>query len=272
MRALALLLLLQNMPAASPMPVPRVVETSRRTTGALAERVLDIAFAEDSTLLVLAPEALASYRIDGDTLKLVERVLLPGPLRPVRVPGGMLLQSEGGASCWALTSSAPRAVLFEVAHRRLEVHGEAEALPWPGLVDGVRFRAGTNLLDAALPGVDGPLLRLLAGDETFAVGTHGELWRAGHSLSAPRVGPALTPLWPGVLAAASPAAPGPTDEVLVLAADGPQPEIVSRLTVPGAVRALASRPDGRSRVLAAAIEAPVGVFRVVLIDLVQAAP
>jgi hypothetical protein len=246
-----------------------VVEVSRVTTGVVPEHVLDLAFADEKGLLVLTPHALALYRLDDSELRLIERKPLPGPGRPARVPGGLLVLAEGEGFCWALTSSTPRATLFAVTRRGLEAQSEADAVPWPGLEGGVRFQGGTNLLQAALPGVPGPYLRLLAADGPWAVAARGELWANGRA-SPLHVGPALAPLWPGAVAAASAHPPNASDEVLVLAQTSEMPAVVSRHAVPGAVRALASRVEGRKRVLAAAIEAPAGVFRVVLLELVEA--
>jgi hypothetical protein len=268
-RAFALLLLFQTTLLKPPPPAPRVVELSRVSTGVLTERVLDLAFVDGSSLLVLAPEALSLYHLEGSDLRLVDRKPLTGPLRPVRAPAGMLLLADGEAFCWALTSVTPRATLFAVTRRGLDVQSEADAIPWPGVDGGVRFRAGTNLVSAAIPGIEGPSLRLLAADEPWVVGAQGELWTNGRT-SALRVGPALAALWPGLVAAASANAPGSTDDVLVITPSETQAEIVSRFAVPGAVRALAARADGRKRLLAAALETPDNVFRIVLLELAEA--
>jgi hypothetical protein len=245
----------------------RVVEVSRVTTGVMPEHVLDLAFADEKSLLVLTPQALALYRMDGSELRLVERKLLPGLGQPARVPGGLLL-ADGEGFCWALTSRTLRATLFAVARRGLEAQSEADAVPWPGLEGGVRFLGGTNLLQAALPGVPGPYLRLLSADGPWAVAARGELWTNGRA-SPLRVGPALAALWPGAVAAASAHPPHASDEVLVLAQTGDMPDVVSRHAVPGAVRALASQGEGPKRILAAAIEGPAGVFRIVLLELAE---
>jgi hypothetical protein len=270
-RALALLLFFQLTAPTPVSPTPRVVELSRTSTEALPERVLDLAFVNGSSLLVLSAEALALYRLDGAEMKLLDREPLPGPLRPVRAPGGLLLLADGEAFCWALTSGTPRATLFAVSPRGIDLQSDAEAVPWPGIERGVRFRAGTNLLEAALPGAEGPYLRVLGGDGALAVATRGELLDNGRT-SALRVGPALAPLWPGRVAAASSNPPGPSDEVLLVGRTTERPEVVSRHEVPGAVRALATRVEGRKATLAAALEAPEGVFRIVLLELAEAEP
>jgi len=241
------------------------------TTPPMEGRIVALAFAGDDRLLVLFDDALALYRRDGLSLRLESRRELPGPLAPVRVPGGLLLAVERESSCWAMTSRSPRAVLFSLEGTRLVPVQQADVLPWPGAAAGARFRPGTNLLEVALPGLDGPVLALEA-ERGWAVDAGGVLARLGNGSAAssgPRVGSALAPLWPGALAAASAEPPGEHDRILVLAegdgsVEGPP---AGALVVDGTARALATRRQPRGVLLAAALEDPRGGFRIALFSL-----
>jgi hypothetical protein len=237
----------------------------RAVTPPLDGRVLALAFAGEERLLVLFDDALALYRRDGLALRLESRRELPGPLGPVRLPGGLLVATEGESACWALTSRTPRASLFTIDGGRLAPVQEAEAVPWPRAPAGVRFRAGTNLLEVEMPGIAGPVLGL-EPEEGWAVLGDGTLARAGASAASPRrVGPAIARVWPGLLAAASPEPPGDEDRILFFRDGEAAPAGV--LAVEGAVRALASHRRGGSVLLAAALEAPPGGFRLGLFEL-----
>lgn len=241
----------------------------RATTPPVEGRIVALAFLGDERLLVLFDDALALYRRDGLLLRLESRRDLPGPLAGVRFPGGVLLSAESESACWALTSRTPRAVLYSLDGNRLTPTHQADVVPWPRVAAGVRFRPGTNLLDVAAPGIDGPLLALEA-EEGWVVGADGALARMGVSDAAGperRAGPALARLWPGLVAAASPDPPGEHDRIL-LYRDAAGPTAAS-LPVEGAVRALASRRRGANALLAAALEDSGGGFRVALFELAQ---
>jgi hypothetical protein len=239
----------------------------RSTTPPIEGRIVALAFLGDERLLVLFEDALALYRRDGLVLRLESRRDLPGPLAGVRFPGGVLLAAETESACWALTSRIPRAVLYSLDGNRLTPTHQADVVPWPRIAAGVRFRPGTNLLEAAAPGVDGPLLAL-EPEEGWVVGADGALARLGASDAATaerRAGPALARLWPGWVAAASPDPPGEHDRIL-LYRDAAGPAAAS-LPVEGAVRALASRRHGANAFLAAALEDVGGGFHVALFEM-----
>lgn len=239
----------------------------RAMTPPIEGRIVALAFAGDERLLVLFDDALALYRRDGLALRLESRRELPGPLTPVRLPGGLLLALESESACWAMTSRAARASLFSLDGGRLTAVQQADALPWPRAPAGVRFRPGTNLLEVAVPGVEGPVLAI-EPDEGWVVLANGVLARAGSpDLPAPgrRAGPALTRVWPGLLAAAAPEPPGEHDRI-VLFGDSAR-AVAGVVAVEGAVRALASHRRGATALLAAAIEDPAGGFRLGLFEL-----
>jgi hypothetical protein len=265
-----LLLLLGPYTAPGAATVPPRVDLRPRASALLAERVLDLALPDRNTLLVLSPDALTLYRLDGTRLRLLDRESLP-PAQPVRAPAGMLLLADDGSSCWALVTGRRVALLFDVGKEGLERLGDAEALPWPGSPSGVRVSPGTNHLRVTRPGLPGALLRLLPGNPSVAVSTSGQLLVGGLDTSL-RTGPAVAHLFPGLLAASPASPPGAQDEILILAlGDGP-PEVTERLPVEGAVRALGARTSGRDLLLGAALELPGGSFRILLLQAAQGAP
>jgi hypothetical protein len=241
----------------------------RATTPPIEGRIVALAFAGEERLLVLFDDALALYRRDGLALRLESRRDLPGPLSTVRFPGGLLLASESESACWALTSRTPRAVLFSLDGSRLTATHQAEVVPWPRIAAGVRLRPGTNLFDVAGPGLEGPVLAM-EPEAGWMIAADGALARmGGNEPSGParRAGPALTRLWPGWIAAASPDPPGEHDRILLYreSADAS----TASLPVEGAVRALASRRHGGNALLAAALEDPAGGFRVTLFEMAE---
>ena len=236
-------------------------------------RIVALAFAGDDRLLVLLDDALVLYRRDGLALRLESRRELPGPLTTVRFPGGLLRVPEGESACWALTSRMARAVLFSLDGARLSAADQADVVPWPSAAAGARFRPGTNLIEAALPGLDGPLLALEA-DAGWVVAADGRLSRAGPlppRETALRVGPAVALLWPGLLAAAAADAPAERDRILFVR-DGPEPALAGELSVEGTLRALAARRHGTTALLAAATEERGGGFRVALFEVAERRP
>jgi hypothetical protein len=243
----------------------------RATTPPIEGRIVALAFMGDERLLVLFDDALALYRRDGLALRLESRRDLPGPLAGVRFPGGVLLAAESESACWALTSRTPRAVLFTLDGSRLTATHQADALPWPRVAAGVRFRAGTNLFDVAGPGIPGPLLAM-EPEEGWVVAADGALSRLGapDPEGAPRrAGPALARVWPGLIAAASPDPPGERDRILLYRDSAAIAATAASVPVDGAVRALASRRHGASAWLAAALEDAGGGFRVALFEVAE---
>jgi hypothetical protein len=239
----------------------------RTTTPPVEGRIVALAFSGGDRLLVLFDDALALYRREGLALRLDSRRDLAGPLSPVRLPGGIVRATEAEAACWAMTSRGPRATLFSFEGGRLNAAQQADAVPWPRTPAGVRFRPGTNLLEAALPGIEGPVLALEA-EQGWVVGADGLLARAGASdLAGPRTraGAAITSPWPGLLAAAGPDAPGPHDQILLLRDS--TLAVAGSIAVDGAVRALASHRQGGTALLAAALEDPAGGFRLALFEI-----
>jgi hypothetical protein len=260
-------------PAAAAGPAAIDVRSTGRTPP-LEEPVLDLAFFGDERLVVLGPDAVALYKWDEAELTLESRRPWPGPLGPVRSPGGLLRMAEKDAAFWALTSRSPRALLFAVEEGGLVERQEADALPWPASPAGLRYRAGTNLIEGVLPGLGpGPFLGVDDSVPGLAVSAEGVLLDGASK--GPAVGPAMAALWPGVLAAASPRPPGEDDAILIVAArdgSGDAPRVLDSIRVDGAVRALAARARGESMRLVAAVEDEEGGARLLVMDLARVNP
>jgi hypothetical protein len=225
-----------------------VVRQARTPT--LPAPVLDLAFLDDTRLVVLWAEELGLYRWEDDGLRLESRFSLRGPRQAVRTPGGLLAVAEGEGSFWAMTARVARPALFALEGSRIVERGVADAVPWPGSRSGLRFRAGTNLIEGAIEGLgEGPFLALDADESPLAVTGDGRLLglgdpdqRTGASLAVPR---------PGILVTSTPLPP-PEADALVAIERRPPFATVARLPVDGSVRALAARPSGnRSRIVAA---------------------
>lgn len=242
-------------------------------TGLLRAPVVDLAFLSDERLVVLEPAAVSVWRRDGLTLRLEARGDLPVAAPVARFPGGALSVGTGEGAFWAITSLTGSAVLVNVEAERLRVAGTAEALPSRAVPSGVRFRPGTNLLEARLGSAsDGPFLAVEHAGDTWVVAVDGRLGRVtGGSIawSETRVGPALAALWRGLLAAASADRPARTDRILILEVHDSTIAVAGTLEVDGNVRALASRAQGTAMLLAAAVEDPDGGSRLLLHDVVR---
>jgi hypothetical protein len=264
--------------ALSPVPAPPAAAAlDVRSTGRtplLDEPVLDLAFFGDDRLVVLGPDDVALYKWDEAALTLETRRPWPGPLDTVRFPGGLLRVEEKDAAFWALTSRSARALLFALEEGRLVERQEADALPWPACPAGLRYRAGTNLIEGSVVGLaPGPFLGLDDSASGLAVSADGVLMDGAATGVA--AGPAMAALWPGMVAAASPRPPGEDDAILVVAArdgSGEGPRVVDSIRVDGAVRALAARARGESMRLVAAVEDEEGGARLLVMDIARLQP
>jgi hypothetical protein len=235
--------------------------------------VVDLAFLGDERLVVLEPAAVSVWRRDGLALRQESRTDLAVAAPVTRFPGGALGVGTDDTAFWAITSLTGSAVLLNVEAGRLRIGGTAEALPSRATGSGLRFRPGTNLLDARLgSSTDGPFLAVEPAGETWVVAADGRLGRVGApavTWSDTRVGPALAGLWNGLLAAASAEPPARTDRILVVDVRSGAPSVAGALDVDGGVRALAAHAQGGGALLAAAVEDPDGGTRLVLHDLAR---
>jgi hypothetical protein len=238
-------------PPAGPLPCPGVFGRAHP----LPLRALDLAFVGPDRLVVLDAAEIALFTLGDKGLTLLSRRPLPGPFEVVRMPGAVLQASEPDGAVWAITSRSPRAVLFGIEGPLLVERDQAEALPFPGCPRGLRFRTGTNLIEGEVEGVGhGPFLDVAAAEPLAAVTPDGRLVRSA-TADAPagiRIGPTLAPLWPGWLAASTPAPPDRDDAVLVLSPPAGTP--AAACPTPGPVRAIAARPRGDVVRLAVAMD------------------
>jgi hypothetical protein len=247
-----------------------VVASSR--TPPLESPILALAFLGEHDLIVLLSESVALYRLDANGLSLITRASLSGRRESVRSPGGIVLPA-GTDSFWALSSAKEGARLFAVERSKLVIRGQADALPWPGSPRGVRFRPGTNLIEASLQGLgEGAFLALDTPDGGLAVSPEGKLTWAGETVESPRVGPTVAALWPGVIAASSTAPPGEADALLLLKREASGPRLFGRLPMDGSVRALASRRRDEGARLVAAVEEAPGATHLLVMDLAPGGP
>jgi hypothetical protein len=180
----------------------------------------------------------------------------------------MLVVAPQEDSFWALTSRAARAALLAVQGTTLVERQRADAVPWPGAASGLRYRPGTNLIEGALTSAGpGPFVDLDAAEGGLGVTADG--WLRCLGCPEQRVGLGIAGLWPGFLAASSPAPPGADDALLVFERSEAGLETRLRLPVEGGVRALTSRVEGRGVRLVAAIEPAGGGSQLLTLDLVR---
>jgi hypothetical protein len=234
--------------------VIEIVSTTRTPT--LDDRVLDLAFVADDEIAVLSNAWVDLYRIDSSQIERRSRLALPNPTLTVRAPAGMLLPTAE-SSLWSMTNRSPKALLLGIDNGRLRPRGEAGALPWRGSAEGVRYRAGTNLLDGPPERLGpGPLLCARSGRPETAVSADGELRIASDAgpRSGPRVGSCVSPLWGGLLVASSDAPPGAPDALLVLKDDPNGTQLLDRIPVEGTLRGIAARARPGGARLVAAVE------------------
>lgn len=229
-------------------PSGQAIEIVSRQRRSFDARPLDLEFLGDDRLLALSSDALALYSLDAaGGVALLSRVALPGPFLKVRAPAGLIRASDADASCWVLTNQLPEALLFAIEGASLLLRDRASALPWPGAPAGLRYVAGTNVLERG----DERLARV--AEAGWAVMEDGTLKQEAAS-GITRVGNALAPLWERFAIASSPLPPGQPDALLVLERGAEGVEIVETLPLEGSLRALAAHVVGRRARVVAAFE------------------
>jgi hypothetical protein len=251
---------------ATPHPFAAV---SSSVSAPVRGRVLDLAYIDDERLVLLMEDEVGLYRRRGDAVVRVDHRPLDVSTA-VRAPAGLLVATAGEAAFWATTNRHEGAVLFTIDGERLHEIERASALPWPGVPHGARFRPGTNLIDASVPGLgDGPHLRAGAGAKAWAIAPDGRLG-AGGEWSETRVGSAAAELGNGWIAS-GPKPPGAADTLLVLRAAEGAPIVAAAIPVPGSITAIGARARG-DRALVAAGVVDDGTHRLVLMELARDGP
>jgi hypothetical protein len=257
--------------AALPRP-PRgaVTVVASNVSAPVTARVLDLAFVDDDRLVVLMADGVALYRREGDALFRLDHRPLDVSF-VVRAPAGVIAAAAGEAAFWVSTNLAAGAILFTTDGGRLQEIQRATALPWLGSPQGARFRAGTNLIDVAVPGVGtGPHLRAGAGETAWAIAPDGRFGVARAGWSTERVGSAAAVLWTGAWIASSAEPPGSSDALLVLSMSGGAPTIAATFPVTGSVTAIGARARGDRAFVAAAVEG--ADHRLILMEVARDAP
>jgi len=268
--------LLTASPGAAQSDAPIEIRARTRSTP-IEGPVLDLLFVDEERLLALTPDAVQLFRWNGQELTRDSRQTLPGPLAPVRHPGGLLLPAPGEGAVWALTSGAAQAALYEVQGARLLERARAAALPWKDAPQGLAYRPGTDWLEGPLPGLGaGPFLALEPGLRDVALSVSAELLVAG--AEGPRAtglhaGPALVPLFDSFLVALSAEPPQARDRLLLFERTGEGlragPQLA--LELEGACTALGSLARREGARLAVAVQEPAGGTHLELLDLARAA-
>ncbi len=228
----------------------------------LEEPILALAWLDDTKLALLSPVAVSVHRVERSRFVRIARQELPGPLFVVRHPGGLVL--PGDDAFWVLTSGMPRAVLYALDGERLVERVQADALPWPEVSGGLRYRDGTNLLESAAGLLLTPIVDSLAVDPSGHLLLLSPLGPIASSL---RAGPTLAALGNGRWAVSSAAPPGAPDSVQIVERAGDDLRLRTSLPVPGSVRALGARRSTTEPRLAVALETAPGETVVLLLRL-----
>jgi hypothetical protein len=245
-------------------PVSRdTVRVARTQSCPLAWPVLDVAVLGDDRFLLLLPTRVLLSRLAQNEIAALSEVSLPEPYAVVRAPAGVIRMSDDRLNAWLLTNVASGALLVAFENDRLVSRLHADALPWPGSSMGVSFQEGTNLLKASLDLLgDGPFLSLAPIGPGLAVMDDGRLKIAapegGRTVDDLRVGPTLAPLFESLVASSTSRPPGASDKILVLAPDDSGFQIAQSLSLEHSVRALGSRVQGATALLAVVTEAADG--------------
>jgi hypothetical protein len=249
-------------------PPPPVAWRGPAVDEAMPAPVLAVALLEGERALVVSPDALRLLALAGGRAVELSLHALPAPW-PARAPGA-LVACDTRSACWVTTSHMTDAVLVATDGGRITETARADVLPWPGAPAGARFRAGTDLLEAAIPGLpEPPFVQLGAGTPAFAVSPAGWLGVSGAGWLEVASGRAATPLWPGAVLLSSAAPPGASDDVRVVSMEDGRTREDAHLPVAGAVRALAAAPAAGGARVAVVVEDHTGAFRLRVYDLVR---
>jgi hypothetical protein len=248
----SLAVLAASRPPAAP---PRAV-----TLGALPREVLAVAFVGPTRALLLEEDRASLWRLSAEAMVKEAEHLFPAPAERVRHAGGLLIGVADGLDFWALRSGWTEALLLtcseDGAPPALTPGEKAAALPWPGASNGLRFRAGTNILEGEVRGLgEGPFLAVTP-DGAWAVDTEGRLEIPGMPPTAPAcVGSVMARPWPEVALTASASEP---DALLSVLPDEGGPRLTRLVEIAGRIRALAALATGDAASVLLAVDRPGG--------------
>jgi hypothetical protein len=236
--------------------------------------VLALAALGPAHVLLLEDDRLSVWRLTPSALVHEGEVMGPAAER-VRWPGGLIHAPAGEDSAWVLRSGWAEALLVgrEDGGGGLAIRSPAVALPWTGAPPGgVRFRAGTSLVEGRMEGLgDGPYLAL-APEGGAAVDADGRL-RIAPALDGGdetiRVGSAVAHPWPDVVVASSPS-PAAPDALVIVRVGGGGLRLEGSVPIDGRVRALVSLTTPATATLLVAVEDGAG-SRIVRVEIPRAA-
>ena len=250
---------------------------SRPVVLARLERpVLALAALGPMHVLLLEDDRLSVWRLTPSALVHEGEAMGPATER-VRWPGGLIHAPAGEDSAWVLRSGWAEAQLVgrEDGGLGLSIRSPAVALPWTGApAGGVRFRAGTSLVEGSLEGLgDGPYLAL-APEGGAAVDADGRLRlpplpEGASGDEAMRVGSAVVHPWPDLVVASSPA-PAAPDALVIVRVGAAGPRVEASLPIEGRVRALVSLTTPGAATLLVAVDDGAGA-RIERIEIPRAA-
>lgn len=219
--------------------------------GRLDRPALALAFMGPDRLLVVDEKWISLWRLEASSMTLEATLEAPASAERVR-HASTLIHAPEGERAWVLSTGWTAAILVGADGGGLKVESTAEALPWPRAAAGVRFRAGTSLIDGPLTGLArGPYVAL-AADGSAAVDAEGRLLLGARPEAEPRVGSALARPWPDLLIASTTTALAP--DALLLLRPGPPTRPLARVELNGLIRALATHTDGSAGIAVAAVE------------------
>lgn len=219
------------------------------------ERVLALAFVGEGRVLALAAGSVSLWRLEGGALRREARETWPVAVAPVRHGGGLIVGRPDERAAWLVSSYAEGARLVRVDGARLVLGDTADAAPWPGAPEGLRFRPGTNLIDGLATG-DGAQLIVALDPVSRAVVREDGMLLVDAVPTGMRVGSAIASPWPRTLVASAPDPPAVEDALLVLRYVGSGWQEALKIRVPGVVSALAARGgSGASDVVVALVSA-----------------
>jgi hypothetical protein len=231
--------------AASPIEGPIVL-------GRLERRPLALAFLGPHRLLMVDEKYLSTWKVEPTSLALEAELPAPVPVEAVRYPSALVHAAEGETAAWVLRSGWAEAVLVATEGGALRIESTADALPWPRAANGVRFRAGTSLIEGPLEGLGAGPYVTIATDGSCASDADGRFFAGLRPDPEQRVGSVLARPWPDVVLASTTAARAP--DALLLLRVGPPAHVIARLDVDGLIRAFAVHTEGHLGRVVLAVE------------------
>jgi hypothetical protein len=256
---------------AAVVPAPAVVEVTAPpvVVARIPRPVLAASFGSAGRVLLLEDDRLSLWKLTSDGLARQAELPVPAPVERTRCPGGLIRAAPGSPDVWALRSGWPEALLFAYEDggngTTWVAKGGAEALPWPSVPNGLRFRPGTNVLQGAVEGLPGGSFLTLSADGALAVDAD-DLLHHPDAGPAVRVGSAVARPWADVAVAAAPSLAPPDSLIaLPLPLSTVAPTVLAHID--GSIRALAALTEKDAATLLAVVQSADESYQVLRIDL-----